>query len=103
MSNSRVSVLPNLPTALEQGVTDVDADGWNGFFLPKETPAAVIRRLNAATAETLDTPAVRRRIEELGLFVPQPAERSPDFLAKLVLSELDKWGPPIKAAGVSAD
>ena len=103
MSNSRVSVLPNLPTALEQGVADVDADGWNGFFLPKETPAAIIRRLNAATADTLDTPAVRRRIEELGLFVPQPGERSPGFLAKLVLSELDKWGPPIKAAGVSAD
>ena len=103
MSNSRVSVLPNLPTALEQGVADVDADGWNGFFLPKETPAAIIRRLNAATADTLDTPAVRRRIEELGLFVPQPCERSPGFLAKLVLSELDKWGPPIKAAGVSAD
>ena len=103
LSNSRVSVLPDLPTALEQGVADVDADGWNGFFFPKDTPEAIIRRINVATAETLDTLAVRRRIEELGLFVPQPAERSPDFLAKLVLSELDKWGPPIKAAGVSAD
>jgi hypothetical protein len=46
---------------------------------------------------------VRKRIEDLGLFVPKASERGSDFLGKLVVSELDKWGPPIKAAGVSAD
>jgi tripartite-type tricarboxylate transporter receptor subunit TctC len=103
MSNVRASVLPDLPTTGELGLANVDADGWNGFFFPKDTPPAIIRRLNAATSETLDTPAVRKRIEDLGLFVPARAERSPEFLAKLVLSELDKWGPPIKAAGISVD
>jgi tripartite-type tricarboxylate transporter receptor subunit TctC len=103
MSTSRVAVLPDLPTALEQGLPDVDADGWNGFFFPKGTPEAIIARVNAATTETLDTPVVRKRIEDLGLFVPKAEERGSDFLAKLVMSELDKWGPPIKAAGVSAD
>jgi tripartite-type tricarboxylate transporter receptor subunit TctC len=103
MSTSRVAVLPDLPTALEQGLPDVDADGWNGFFFPKGTPEAIIARVNAATTETLDTPVVRKRIEDLGLFVPKAEERGSDFLAKLVVSELDKWGPPIKAAGVSAD
>jgi tripartite-type tricarboxylate transporter receptor subunit TctC len=103
MSSTRASVLPSLASTLEQGLPDVDADGWNGFFFPKETPASIIRRLNAATSETLDTLAVRKRIEDLGLFVPPRAERSPEFLAKLVLTELDKWGPPIKAAGISVD
>ena len=103
LSNNRSAVLPNVPTTLEQGLADVDADGWNGFFFPRDTPAAIIARVNAVTTETLDTPAVRKRIEELGLLVPPPAERSPEFLAKLVVSELDKWGPPIKAAGVSAE
>ena len=103
MSNARASVLPNLPTAREQGLADVDADGWNGFFFPKDTPAAIIRRVNAATVEALDTPAVRRRIEDLGLFIPPPKELSSAFLAELVLSELGKWGPPIKAAGISAE
>ena len=103
MSNARSSVLPSLPTAREQGLADVDADGWNGFFFPKETPAAIIRRVNAATVEALNSPAVRRRIEDLGLFIPPPNELDSDFLARLVLSELDKWGPPIKAAGVSAE
>ena len=73
------------------------------FFFPKGTPDAIIARVNAAAAETLDTPVVRKRIEDLGLIVPKPAERGSDFLARLVVSELDKWGPPIKAAGISAD
>jgi tripartite-type tricarboxylate transporter receptor subunit TctC len=102
LSNVRAAVLPNLPTALEQGLADVDADGWNALFFPKGTPAAVISRVNAAAGEMLDTPAVRKRIEELGLYAAPPAERSPDFLSKLVLRELDKWGPPIKASGVAA-
>jgi putative tricarboxylic transport membrane protein len=101
LSNKRAAVLPDLPTALEQGLADVDADGWNALFFPKETPAAIIRRINAAAGETLDTPAVHKRITELGLYGAPPAERSPEFLAKLVLRELDKWGPPIKAAGVT--
>ena len=103
LSNVRAAVLPDLPTALEQGLADVDADGWNALFFAKGTPAAIIRRVNAAAGETLDTPGVRKRIEELGLNVAPPAERSPDFLAKLVLSELDKWGPPIKASGVGRE
>jgi tripartite-type tricarboxylate transporter receptor subunit TctC len=38
LSTRRASVLPQLPTALEQGLADVDADGWNAFFFPKGTP-----------------------------------------------------------------
>jgi tripartite-type tricarboxylate transporter receptor subunit TctC len=103
LSNVRAAVLPELPTSLEQGVADVDADGWNALFFAKKTPAAIIQRVNAAAGATLDTPSVRKRIEELGLYVAPPAERGPDYLAKLVLRELDKWGPPIKAASVSAE
>jgi tripartite-type tricarboxylate transporter receptor subunit TctC len=102
LSNVRAAVLPDLPTALEQGLADVDADGWNAMFFAKGTPEAVVRRVNAAAGEMLDTPVVRKRIEELGLYAAPAAERGPDFLAKLVLRELDKWGPPIKASGVAA-
>jgi tripartite-type tricarboxylate transporter receptor subunit TctC len=103
MSNARAAVLPDLPTALEQGLADVDADGWNGFFFPKGTPDAIVRRLAAATAAALDTPAVKKRIEELGLDVPRPEQRGPDHLRKLVTHELDKWGPPIKQSGITVN
>ncbi len=77
LSNDRSAVLPTLPTALEQGLADVDSDGWNGFFFPKHTPQAVIERISAAISATLDTPAVRKRIEDLGLVVPSAPERGP--------------------------
>src|SRR6266540_1219544 len=41
MSATRAAVLPDVPTALEQGLADVDANGWNGFFFPKDTPEAI--------------------------------------------------------------
>jgi tripartite-type tricarboxylate transporter receptor subunit TctC len=101
MAKTRSPVLPDLATALEQGVADVDADGWNAFFFPKGTPDAIVRRLAAATDEALNTPAVRKRIEDLGLDVPPPEQRGPDHLNALVKHELEKWGPPIKAAGIT--
>jgi tripartite-type tricarboxylate transporter receptor subunit TctC len=103
MSETRASVLPDVPTALEQGVAGVDADGWNGFFFPKGTPEAIVRRLAAATNDALNTPAVKKRIEELGLDVPRSEQRGPDYLGRLVKIELDKWGPPIKASGITVN
>jgi tripartite-type tricarboxylate transporter receptor subunit TctC len=101
LKTTRSPVLPDVPTALEQGLADVDADGWNGFFVPKGTPDAIVDKLYAVTQEVLALPAVQKRFKELGLDVPADAERSPEFLAKLVRQELDKWGPPIRAAGLA--
>jgi tripartite-type tricarboxylate transporter receptor subunit TctC len=103
LSIERTPVLPDLPTALELGLPGVDAEGWNGFFFPKGTPEAIVRKLNAATGKALGAPAAIKRLGELGLNVPKPDQRSPEFLAKLVLTELDKWGPPLKASGLSVD
>jgi tripartite-type tricarboxylate transporter receptor subunit TctC len=103
LSTSRAAVLPELPTALEQGLADVDADGWNALFLPRGTPEPIIRRLNAAVSDALGHPALARRMEELGLTVPPPERRTPEHLAKLLRAEIEKWGPPIKASGISAD
>ena len=103
LSTRRASVLPQLPTALEQGLPDVDADGWNAFFFPKGTPDPIVRRLNAATSKALDNPALSVRMEELGLTVPPPDRRTPEHLGELVRMEIGKWAPPIKASGFSAD
>jgi len=103
LSTRRASVLPQLPTALEQGLPDVDADGWNAFFFPKGTPDPIVRRLNAATSKALDNPALSVRMEELGLTVPPADRRTPEHLGELVRMEIGKWAPPIKASGFSAD
>jgi tripartite-type tricarboxylate transporter receptor subunit TctC len=103
LSPQRNGVLPELPTAQEQGLAGFDADAWNGFFLPRGTPDAVVRRLAKVTSDVLDTAWVRERIEGLGLNVPAPERRTPEYLARLVPSEIEKWTGPVKASGVSAD
>jgi tripartite-type tricarboxylate transporter receptor subunit TctC len=103
LSTARASVLPDLPTALEQGLPDVDSDGWNAMFLPKGTPDNIVRKLNAAVNQALEIPEVRQRLEELGLTVPPPERRTPDYLGQLVPREIEKWAGPIRATGTSID
>jgi tripartite-type tricarboxylate transporter receptor subunit TctC len=99
----RSPALPDLPTAHEQGLRNFEAFTWNAIFLPPGTPAPIINKLNKVVNELLDTPAVRDRLNSVGLYVPAPNRRSPDYLREFVKSEIEKWGAPIKASGVSAE
>jgi tripartite-type tricarboxylate transporter receptor subunit TctC len=103
LSITRNAALADVPTAHEQGLTNFDADGWNAFFFPKDTPMPIVRRLAQATSAILDQPDVRARLDAAGLNVAAPERRTPDYLGKLVPSELEKWGPPVKASGISVD
>jgi tripartite-type tricarboxylate transporter receptor subunit TctC len=99
MTKDRSPVLPNLPTALEQGL-DVQAYTWNAIFLPKGAPADVVKKLHDAAVAAMDTPAVKERLQSLGASIVAPDRRSPEYLANFVKSEIEKWAAPIKASGV---
>ncbi len=102
LTKERSPVLPNLPTAIEQGF-NVEAYTWNAFFLPKGTPDAIVRKLNHATIEAMKTPAVREPLQNAGLKFVSDDRTTPEYLAKFVESEIAKWAVPIKASGVSVD
>jgi tripartite-type tricarboxylate transporter receptor subunit TctC len=103
MSEKRVPIIAELATSGEQGLAGVEASAWNAFFLPKGTPDPIVRRLNKAMNDMLDNPPVRKRLEELGLEIVGPERRSPEYLAKFVPEEIERWGRVIRAAGISAD
>jgi tripartite-type tricarboxylate transporter receptor subunit TctC len=103
MTKERSPVLPNLPTALEQGLPGLEAYTWSAIFLPKGAPADIVKKLNAAMNEAIDTPAVRERLETMGVTIPPPDRRSPEFMAQFVRSEIKKWEDPIKASGAQVD
>ncbi len=98
----RSASLPNVPTAQEQGL-NFDVNSWQGLFLPKGTPEPTVRRLTQAISETLDSQSVRERFEAIGESVIPPARRGPEYFAKFVAEEIDKWAAPIKASGVTID
>ena len=103
LARSRSSLLPSLATAHEQGLVDFEAITWNAFFLPKGTPAPIVKKLNDAAIEAMNAPAVKDRMQELGVDLVAPERRSPEYLQKFVESEVAKWAGPIKAAGVFMD
>ena len=98
-SNQRSPVMPSLPTADEQGLPGVDAYTWNAIFLPKNTPAPIVAKLNAAVSRAMDSPAARERIDKLGLDIPPREHRTPAYLGQYVAAEMAKWAGPIRASG----
>ncbi len=103
LTRNRTAILPALPSAHEQGLTDFEAFIWYALFLPKGTPAPIVQKLNAATVAAMNTPAVQQWMKDNGAELVAAERRSPEYLARLVESEIEKWAGPIKASGVSAD
>jgi tripartite-type tricarboxylate transporter receptor subunit TctC len=103
MTKERSKVLPNVPTDLEQGVPNLEAYTWNAIFLPKGAAPDIVKKLNGAAVEAMQSPNVKERLEGLGAVIV-PAERAtPEYLGEFVRSEIEKWAGPIKASGVTVE
>jgi tripartite-type tricarboxylate transporter receptor subunit TctC len=101
LTAERSSLLPNLPTAKEQGFNVVDGYYWMGFFLPKGTPEPIVSKLNAAINAALDADSVRTRLREVATTVVPPAHRTPAYLQDYLAGEITKWRGIMEASGVT--
>jgi tripartite-type tricarboxylate transporter receptor subunit TctC len=98
----RSPILPDLPTAIEQG-TNFDVAAWQGLFLAKNTPEPIVRQLSEALSKALDLPWLRQRFAAAGEEVTPPDRRGPDYFRKFVADEITRWSGPIKASGVTVE
>ena len=98
---NRLPVVPDVPTSVEQGLPEFQATGWNALFAPKGTPATIVARLNEAARAALANETTRKRLLDLGAEIPDTAGQTPQALADLVGSEIDKWVPVIRKSGVT--
>jgi len=94
----RSPAAPDVPTLAEAGMAGFDVAGWYAFFVPAKTPQEIVRRMHADTVAVLAEPAIKKRLEDLGLFV---IGSTPDQLGHYLKAEMDKWGPVIKEAGIT--
>ena len=99
----RSAVLPDLPTADEQGLKGFEAYTWNAIFLPKGTPAEIAGKLHASVVDAMNDANVAKRLTDLGASIVGPDKRSPEYLGKFVASEITKWAKPIKDSGAKAE
>jgi tripartite-type tricarboxylate transporter receptor subunit TctC len=97
------AALSKLPTLDSQGLKGFNVTIWHGLYAPKGTPKAITEHINAALRAALKDPEFIKREEALGAVIVTDARLSPVEHKKFVESEINKWGPAIKAAGQYAD
>jgi tripartite-type tricarboxylate transporter receptor subunit TctC len=95
--------LAKLPTLDEAGLKGFNVSIWHGLYAPKGTPKAALDKINAALRTALKDPDFIKREEALGAVIISDARLSGAEHKKFVESEINKWGPVIKAAGQYAD
>ena len=99
-SHKRVSMLPEVPTLAEAGLTDVENFSWIAVFGPADMPQAVVSVLSAKLQDALQQPGLRKRLTEMGFDLPDVSQ------AKLIAfmdDEVTKWGQILKTAGITLE
>jgi tripartite-type tricarboxylate transporter receptor subunit TctC len=95
-TTARLDVLPGVPTVSEF-LPGFEASAWQGLCAPKETPPAIVKRLNDEINAGLADSDIRRRFAELGLRIHAG---TPDEFEKLISDETEKWPKVIQAAKI---
>jgi tripartite-type tricarboxylate transporter receptor subunit TctC len=97
---SRVQAAPDLPTIAEAGVPGYDTSSWFAFFVPAKTPPEIIKKMHADIVAVLAEAPIRAKLDQQGLI---PIGSTPEELRAHFKSEMEKWAPVIKAAGIKVE
>src|SRR5439155_20390536 len=97
-ANTRMRLLPEVPTLAESGFPDFEDRSWIAFFAPANTPAAIVQLLNSEINQALRQPEVTERLSTIGL---DPQILSQGEFAEYVKTEVAKWGEIIKTTGIT--
>jgi tripartite-type tricarboxylate transporter receptor subunit TctC len=98
-STSRSEILPDLPTVAEF-VPGYEASNWWGIGAPKNTPVAIVNKLNQEINAAFADPKMKARLSELGGDV---LAGPPAGFEKLIADETEKWGKVIRTANIKAN
>jgi tripartite-type tricarboxylate transporter receptor subunit TctC len=96
-SAASTKLLPGVSSLAQQGIPGYELVGWTVFYAPKNTPPDILRQLSSALEKSLAKPAVQERLMQLGI---EPKSMTPEELRKFSVTEKEKWGRLIKAAGL---
>jgi tripartite-type tricarboxylate transporter receptor subunit TctC len=92
-ASRRVGELPDVPTARELGFPTLEADGWNGLFVPGKTPRDVIDRLQKEVVAAVNHPETSRRLREMGA---EPIGSTPAEQDAILKRQMDQFRPIIR-------
>ena len=96
----RLPAIPEVPTVAESGYPGFESSQWFGLLVPAKTPAAVVERLHAEAIKALQSPSVRRRMEEDS---STPSPMGPRDFAAFIAAEQKRWGEVVRHAHLTAN
>ena len=100
-SKERVSVAPEVPTLIEQGVTGVEIDFWvGGLLVPAGTPREVVARYNSVVNEILQAPGIAGKLTQQGFVM---VGGTPERFGELIARDLAKWLKVVNEAGITPE
>ncbi len=99
-SPQRSTLLPDVPTISESGLSGYEAYSWAAFVAPAGTPADIVARLSADIGRVLNQPEVKQKLFDAGA---EAMPTTPEQFGKMLRSEIVKWGKVVKAANIQAD
>ena len=100
LAPSRASVLPDVPTTKEAGMPGLESGTWYTVLAPAGTPRAIIEKLNRQINASLNEPAFRKRVQDMGV---TPMGGTPEEVTSYIVSESARWSDVVKAAGIRMD
>jgi tripartite-type tricarboxylate transporter receptor subunit TctC len=103
MGKERLAAAPNIPTVDEAGLPGFYMSPWYALWAPKGTPRELIGKLSSAVMDALADAAVRKRLGDLGLMIFPRERQTPEALASFHKTEIDKWWPILKEAGIKVE
>jgi tripartite-type tricarboxylate transporter receptor subunit TctC len=98
-TEARSPALPDIPT-VGDFVPGYEASSWHGVGVPKNTPAAIVEKLNEEITAALADPTIKARLADLG-GLPMPM--TPADFGKFIADETEKWGKVIRAANIKPE
>jgi len=96
----RLPAIPNVPTLNEQGLKGFEVKVWHGVYAPKGTPQPILDKINAALKKALNTPDVKKRLEDANIDIVPAEKMSAKGLKDHLDKEINVWGPIIRKANI---
>ena len=100
LDRNRLAYMTEVPTVAELGYPQLMAEGWYALLAPRDTPAGIIDRLNAAAVKAMGTPEARERLAGIG---GEPMSTTAAQAAAYIRDDMARWAGVIRSAGIKAD
>jgi tripartite-type tricarboxylate transporter receptor subunit TctC len=99
-TRSRSPMLPDTPTLMESGASEVDVPQWSALFAVEGTPAPVIAKLRRSVEETLRDPEIKTRFANAAMDI---STTTPEAFGQRMVQDRDRWAKLIKSRKISME